>query len=106
MSVAPNKMTLINVFSVEPENQEKLLDLLTRATEEFVGHAPGFMSAVLHRSLDGAKVTMVAQWEGLAAYEAMRQDPGPRLLLEEALTIARFKPGVYEAVQSFTSALA
>ena len=71
-------ITLINVFSVDPWNQERLLNLLTRATDEFVSRAPGFLSSVLHRGLDGAKVTMVAQWESAAAYEAMRRDPGPR----------------------------
>ena len=48
---------------------------------------------------------MVAQWESAAAYEAMRRDPGPRLLLEEALAIAKFDPGVYEIVRTFTAAV-
>jgi hypothetical protein len=31
----------------------------------------------------------------------MRQDPGPLPFLEEALTIAKFEPGMYEIVQTF-----
>jgi quinol monooxygenase YgiN len=95
-------ITLINVFTVEPSNQQKLIDLLTRATDEFVASAPGFLSATLHRSLDGIKVTMVAQWRSVEDYEAMRSDPGPRPFLEQALTIATFEPGMYESVRTFS----
>ena len=66
---------LINVFTVEPAKQQELIDLLTRATEDSVRHAAGFLSARLHRSLDGTKVTMYAQWRSVQDYEAMRKDP-------------------------------
>jgi antibiotic biosynthesis monooxygenase (ABM) superfamily enzyme len=46
-------MTLVNVFTVEPENQEKLVTLLTEATEQVMRSLPGFVSANIHRSLDG-----------------------------------------------------
>ena len=92
-------LTLINVFTVEPENQNRLLDLLRSATEDSVRHAKGFISASLHRSIDGAKVTMYAQWRSLDDYQAMRSIPTP--YLEEALKIAKFEPGMYEVVESF-----
>ena len=95
---------LINVFTVDPADQQRLLDLLARATDEFVSRAPGFISATLHRSLDGSKVTMYAQWHSIEEYEAMRRDPGPLPFLEEALTIAKFEPGMYEIVRTFSHA--
>lgn len=95
-------ITLINVFTVAPENQQKLIDLLTRATDEFVSRAPGFISSTLHRSVDGTKVTMYAQWRSDEDYQAMRHDPGPLPFLEEAFSIARFEPGMYEIVHSFS----
>jgi quinol monooxygenase YgiN len=100
MSVSP-PVTLINVFTVDPTKQAELIDLLARATEASVRHAPGFISARLHRSLDGTKVTMYAQWESGDAYQAMREAPGPRPYLERALAIATFEPGMYEVVQTF-----
>jgi heme-degrading monooxygenase HmoA len=39
--------------------------LLARATETSVRHMPGFISATLHRSLDGTKVAMYAQWRSV-----------------------------------------
>ena len=94
-------ITLINVFTVDPSNQSRLVELLTRATDTFVRHARGFISSSLHRSRDGNKVTMYAQWRSLDDYEAMRRDPGPVPYLQEALTIATFEPGIYDVVESF-----
>ena len=95
---------LINTFTVEPENQQELVELLTRATEDHVRYAKGFMSARLHRSLDGTKVTMYAQWQSTEEYQAMRNDPGPLPFLQRALQIAKFDPAMYELVDTFTRA--
>jgi len=92
---------LINVFTVEQDNQHRLVDLLVRATDGFVNRAPGFISATLHRSLDGTKVTMYAHWLSHEHYQAMRKEPGPLPFFEEALTFASFEPGMYEIVKSF-----
>ncbi|HEX7127022.1 MAG TPA: antibiotic biosynthesis monooxygenase family protein [Thermodesulfobacteriota bacterium] len=94
-------LTLINVFTVEPTDQQRLIELLATATGRSVRHAPGFVSARLHRSLDGTKVAMYAQWRSAADYEAMRADPAPLPYLRQALAIARFEPGMYEVVGTF-----
>ena len=99
-----NKLvTFINIFTVEPANQQHLLDLLARATDTAVRHAPGFISASLHRGFDGTKVVMYAQWRSIEDYEAMRQNPAPLPYLQEALTIAKFEPGTYEVVDTYSA---
>ena len=95
-------VTLINVFAVEPANQQQLLELLARATETSVRHAPGFISSSLHRSLDGTKVTMYAQWRSAEDYQSMRENPAPLPYLQQALAIAKFEPGMYEVVQTYS----
>ncbi len=70
-------------------------------TDSFVRHAPGFVSSALHRTVDGTKVTMYAQWRTIEDYEAMRRDPAPLPYLQEALTFATFEPGRYEVVETF-----
>ena len=65
ISSKANLITLINVFTVEPANQHRLVELLTEATESSVGQAPGFVSASLHRSNrrhKGDDVCAVAQY--------------------------------------------
>jgi quinol monooxygenase YgiN len=101
ISATSNVITFINVFTVDPANQQRLVELLTEATEVSVRQAPGFVSASLHRSIDGTKVTMYAQWRSVDEYQAMRRDPAPLPFLQEALMIATFEPGMYEVVQTF-----
>ena len=97
-------VVLINVFTVEPANQQRLVDLLIRATDGSVNSAPGFISSTLHRSIDGTKVTMYAQWRSKEDYQAMRQNPAPLPFLQEALTFATFEPGMYTIVRTFQHA--
>ena len=105
-TISPSRklVTLINVFTVEPANQQELLELLASATETSVRHAPGFISASLHRGLDGTKVTMYAQWRTVEDYQAMRENPAPLPYLQRALAIAKFDPGMYEVVDSYFGA--
>src|ERR1700675_4300799 len=103
-TISPSRklVTLINVFTVEPRNQQKLIELLARATETSVRDAPGFISASLHRGIDGTKVTMYAQWRSVEDYQAMRENPAPLPYLQEALAIAKFDPGMYEVVETYS----
>src|SRR3979490_336315 len=73
ISAQSNVITLINVFTVKPANQRRLVELLTEATEASVRRAPGFVSASLHRSPDGAKVTIYAQWRSIEGRAARRR---------------------------------
>ena len=97
-------VTLINVFTVEPSNQQKLLDILARATDTSVRDVPGFISAALHRSIDGTKVTMYSQWksaEHYRHYQSMLSNPVAAPYVEQALAIAKFDPGMYEVFKVF-----
>jgi heme-degrading monooxygenase HmoA len=71
-------VTLINVFTVEPANQQKVIDLLVEATEKTMKHLPGFVSANIHKSLDGVKVVNYAQWRSRQDFEAMIKNSQPR----------------------------
>jgi argininosuccinate lyase len=100
-SIHEKTLSTINVFTVDPANQQSLLDILIEATSSDVVYAPGFISSTLFRSLDGHKVAMHASWRSEADYNAMRAQPQP--FLQKALTIAKFDPGMYQAVQTFTA---
>jgi signal transduction histidine kinase len=89
-------ITLINVLTVAPENQQRLLDLLDMATEQVMQQVSGFVSANRHRSQDGTRVVHYAQWESQAAFEAMLHNPAAqRHMVEAALaraTATRARP--------------
>lgn len=93
-------VTVIFSFAVEPNRQQELIDLLIDALETTTKHQPGFLSASIHKSLDGARVFNYAQWRTQAEYETFAQSP------EDQAIGAKFSPfqlldsHVYEVVIS------
>ena len=67
----PPLLTLINVLRVEPENQDRVVSLLVSATDQVMSRLAGFVSANIHRSLDGRQVVNYAQWRSRAHFEAI-----------------------------------
>ena len=51
--------TLVNVFTVEPDNQQKLVQLLKEGTEAFFSKQPGFISSIVHASKEGRRAINV-----------------------------------------------
>ena len=94
-------VVMINIFTVRPEDQDRLIALLTAATRGVVDQAAGFISATLHKSVDGTKVAMYAKWRSASDYERMRADPRPLPFFQEALTFSTFEPGMYRIENVF-----
>jgi Antibiotic biosynthesis monooxygenase len=63
-----NVITQINVFEVDPKNQDAVVDLLKEAIRSVSG-MPGWISASVHKSLDGKRVTNHAQAADYASWE-------------------------------------
>jgi quinol monooxygenase YgiN len=67
--------TLINVFAVDPENQQRLVAVLKEGTEALMSKRAGYISASIHVSKDGRRVINYSQWKSVEDIEAMRQHP-------------------------------
>ena len=90
-------VTLINVFRVAPDRCDELLTVLVAATRDVMRHVPGFVSANLHRALDGTRVTNYAQWASREAFEAMLQNPAAREHMGRCAALAEsFDANLYE----------
>ena len=90
-------VTLINVFTVRPEHQQRLVEVLVSATQTVMRNQPGYVSANIHKSLDGTRVTNYAQWRSREAFEAMFGNPQAIEHMQEAERIAeKFEPHLYE----------
>jgi quinol monooxygenase YgiN len=90
-------ITLINTFTVRPENQAELIGVLEEATEQVMRFRPGFVSANIHKSLDGRRVVNYAQWRSQADFEAMQADPACREHMARAAGLAeRVEPALYQ----------
>jgi quinol monooxygenase YgiN len=93
-----NVITPIIIFSVAPDQQQFLFDTIMNFLVD-VKQQPGFISASLHKSIDGQKVVNYAQWRSLADYQAFTQNAA---LQTKAAPLLGFHPDshVYEIVIS------
>lgn len=89
-------VTLINVFAVEPENQQLLVDLLVEATEDVMYKLPGFISANIHKSLDGKWVTNYAQWRSVEDFKAIFKNSDALSHMPAIGKIAKSEPVLYQ----------
>ena len=90
--------TQINIFSVEPENQPKLVQLLKDGTEGFFSKQPGWISTNLLGSKDGRRVLIYSQWRSAKDIEAFRQDPNMGPYVQGIAAIAKFETVLCDVV--------
>lgn len=96
--VGSQVVTSITFFTVEPENQQQLVELVVRAVQEVVRKQPGFLSANIHRSLDQTQVVSYSQWENRHAFNDMLQHTTFIPYLQQVLKLATMEPHLYEVV--------
>src|ERR1700730_4275032 len=92
--------TMINAFEVEPEKQQELVDIWLEEGKKFETW-PGFVSATLHRSLDGKRVLNYAQWQKAEDWQALAKQ-GVQLFARFK-GVGRADPHLYEVVYLSTA---
>lgn len=88
-------ITQINVFTVEPANQQSLIDRLQEAAE-FASRIPGWVSASIHRSLDGTRVVNYAQSKDTESVQRIVDALREAGFLERNAQFGEAHPGLYE----------
>jgi heme-degrading monooxygenase HmoA len=89
-------LTLINLFNVEPQNQEELIKILKGGTESHLSKQPGYISAAIHRSNDGRHAVVYSQWRSQEDFQAVRNNPALQQYFARVREIATFEPISYE----------
>lgn len=89
-------VVLINVFKCQPDKQDALLDMLA-ALARAQASLPGFVSATLHRGLNGRTVANHAVWRSVEDWKAMTRHPNVSAAMNPIMAIATFEPNLYEA---------
>jgi hypothetical protein len=87
----------INVFTVKPENQQALIDLLIDSARS-VCHLPGWKSASIHRGLDGKTVVNYAQSSDMKSQERIVASLRENGFLDRNKQLGEGHPALYEAV--------
>lgn len=91
--------TLINVFTVKPENHEALFELLQNATQEVMCKLPGYISANLHLSDDTKRITNYAQWRSLDDFKnALLNEEAQKHRQAAAALAESFEPHTYHII--------
>ncbi len=82
--------TLINIFTVEPENHQELIELLKGSTETMISKTPGWISTNFLCGKDSRRVIVYSQWQSVKDIDAMRQNPEMGPYLQRIAAIAKF----------------
>jgi hypothetical protein len=88
-------VTQINVFTVLPGQQQPLIDYLANAAR-VAREVDGWLSASVHRSLDGTRVVNYAQSADTDAARAVVAHLRARGLLDGNKAFGEAHPGLYE----------
>jgi quinol monooxygenase YgiN len=91
IDVGDKLTTLINVFSVAPEDRDRLVTLLKEGTESWISKVPGFVSSSMHVSRDGRRVVIYGQWRSADAIADMRQRPEMPAYFERVKAMAQME---------------
>ena len=95
-------VTQINVFEVDPKDQDNLVRLLMEAVQK-VRSMPGWISASVHKSLDGTRVTNYAQAADHASWEAIVEKLRAEGFFERFRELAKPNPCLYHCIFSLSS---
>ncbi|WP_394824970.1 antibiotic biosynthesis monooxygenase family protein [Pendulispora albinea] len=92
--------TLVVVFTVEPENQEKLIQILEGGIETVMSKQAGCISATFLKSKDGRRVISYAQWRSGKDLEAGadRSQPQVAAYFESVKALAKLEPILCDVV--------
>jgi quinol monooxygenase YgiN len=88
--------TLINLFDVEPKNQQELITTLKGGAETLLSKQPGYLSVAIHRSQDGKHAVVYSQWRRAEDFQAVRTNADVQQYFARVRDIATFEPIGYD----------
>jgi len=97
----PRILTVINVFIIDPANQQRLVNILLEAAEKVMNTVSGFISASVHRSTDGRRVITYSQWRSRDDFERMTQTPQMQAFRKVINQVADTDLHLYEVIETF-----
>lgn len=82
---------LISVFTVQPENQQKLIQLFEEGTSSLFSKQPGYISSSIHIGNDAKRLVLYGQWESQQYIDAFRQKPEIGQYFQKVKALATFE---------------
>jgi len=85
------KVTVFGIFTVAAEQQQDLVEAISRAGE-VVRKLPGFLGSAVYASMDGTRVVNQSYWTSIEEHAAVLEDPEAMALAEVMFAIAKPDP--------------
>jgi quinol monooxygenase YgiN len=82
---------LISVFTVQPENEQKLIELIEEGTSSLFSKQPGYISASIHKGADSKRLVLYGQWESPQYIDAFRKKPEIGEYIQKVKELATFE---------------
>jgi len=92
---------LINVYSVESANQDKLTKELINAAETIMKIQKGYIGSRVLKSRDSKSVAVYAHWEKLLDATEVFKNPKNTEYLERIAMLGSPSPNFYDSVYSY-----
>ena len=90
--------TFINVFKCEPADQDAVVQINVEIVDRVAARSPGFISASIHRSMDGTRVFNYLQWESAEHLARMQESAEFAELSRRFAGLIEFEPHRCEVV--------
>ncbi|MGH2874292.1 MAG: putative quinol monooxygenase [Solirubrobacteraceae bacterium] len=84
--------TFINTFRCDPSRQDEVVNINIDIIEQVACKYPGFISAIVHRSIDGTRVFNYLQWESAEHLAAMQRSPEFQAIARRFAGLIEFDP--------------
>ena len=90
--------TFINTFRCDASNQDEVVQINVDIVDHVAPNFPGFISAAVHRSMDGTRVFNYLQWESAEHLAAMQRSPEFQATARRFAGLIEFEPHECEVV--------
>lgn len=84
--------TFINTFRCAPQDQDEVVRINIEIVERVASMSAGFISATVHRSLDGTRVINYLQWESAEHLAAMQRSAQFQEIARQFAGLIEFDP--------------
>lgn len=84
--------TFINTFRCQPHDQDEVVRIIVDIVEQVASTSPGFISASVHRSIDGTRVFNYLQWETAEHLAAMQRSTDFLIFARRFTGLTEFDP--------------
>ena len=95
-----NNFTVINILLPKAEDRDRVVKLLQKGMKETIEHQAGFISAIIHQSLDSSHVLVYAQWDSAESLQQAAKliEEGKAPAMMEVFTLGNSDYHPYEIV--------